>query len=572
MRLYFFLFLLLIALHAADTNEYSIIIGGPFEDALYDITEDHDGQISAVGYSQMYAISHTSSQTYHNAFDYLASLNKARGEQLRLLRLDGQGRITLDKSLNLTQFNRAVSVIKTPQNGYFVGGDTQDGELLVVHFGSNGEILYTHKFGTENFDRLHRLIALRDGGLLAVGSSITSRSLSDSIYEQGLGLNDIFLTRFSKSGNKEWSKKYGTIYDDRGITATEAYDGTILVAGTTDIGKNRNITLMRVTENGDKIWLRQYGHDGVLNLYNLITLRDNHFLASLTYQDSDKGEQIRLAKFDLQRNLLAEHNISTETSAALYNIKEQSDGKIIGVGYSIDTAKANTDALAICFDPTLKPLWKQNYGNQNRNLFRSVKVLHDGSYAAAGESVAPHSEVTNMWIVKLHNDGSVVQLSANVRSLYEHLRNIFNDEIRTGKITVNKDLTITLIHPTLLFKTGVYTLTAPQKKFLNSFSPRLLKALQPYRSQISALRINGHTSSEWKNTDFTHRYLNNAKLSTQRAYSVLSDIFSLETNQPYQKWLSNIVTNDGYAFSQTIKRQNEDKVLSRRVEFKIVVK
>lgn len=572
MRLYFFLFLLMITLHAADSNEYSIIIGGPFEDALYDITEDYDRQISAVGYSQTYDTSHTSSQTYHNAFDYLASLNTARGEQLRLLRLDGQGDITLDKSLNLAQFNRAVSVIKTPHNGYFVGGYTQNGELLVVHFGSSGDILYIKKFGTKNFDRLHRLITLRDGGVLAVGSSITSRSSSDSIYEQGLGLNDIFLTRFSKSGKKQWSKKFGTIHDDRGITATEAYDGTILVAGTTDIDKNRTVTLMRVTENGDKIWLRQYGHDGVLNVYDLITLRDNHFLASLTYQGTGKSEQIRLAKFDLQRNLLAEYNISTETGAALYNIKEQSDGKIIGVGYSIDTAKANTDALAICFDPTLQPLWQHNYGNENRNLFRSVKVLHDGSYAAAGESVAPHSEVTNMWIVKLNEDGSVVQLSANARSLYAHLRNIFNDDIRTGKITLSKDLTITLIHPTLLFKTGVYSLTTPQKKFLNSLSPRLIQALLPYRSQIAALRINGHTSSEWKNTDFTRRYLNNAKLSTQRAYSVLSDIFSLETNRPYQKWLSTIVTNDGYAFSKTVKNPIEDRVLSRRVEFGIVVK
>ncbi len=573
MRYYLLLLLLLSSLHAANSNEYSIIIGGPFEDALYDITQDHDGQISTVGYSQSFSDSKTpASQTYHNAFDYLASLKGAQGEQIRLLRLDAKGDITLDRSLGLTQFNRAVSVIKTPENGYFIGGDTQDGELLVVHLSSNGDVLFTQKFGTKNFDRLHRLISLRDGGVLAVGSSITSRDPNDSLYEQGLGLNDIVLTRFTKSGQKRWSKKYGTLHDDRGITATEAYDGTILVAGTTDIGKDRKITLMRITENGDRIWLRKYGKKGIFNVHDLITLRDEHFLASLSYLDSKKIQHIRLAKFDLQRNLLAERNISTDAGAALYSIKEQSDGKIIGVGYTIDKRQANTDALAISLDPALRPIWKHDYGNRNRNLFRSVKVLRDGTYAAVGETVAPHSEITNMWIIRLNEDGSVVQLSSSARSLYEHLCDTFKDEIDRGMITITKDLIITLIHPTLLFKAGVYELSDTQRKFLDSFSPRFLLALRPYRPQITALRINGHTSSEWRGTDFTRRYLNNAKLSTQRAYSVLSDLFSHESSQPYRLWLSDIVTSDGYAFSQTIRRPDEDKVLSRRVAFQFIMK
>ncbi|MEA3372879.1 MAG: OmpA family protein [Campylobacterota bacterium] len=572
MRIFILFISLFGLLYSQTENSYSIVIGGTFEDSLYDITQDHDGQISAVGYSQNFKTTNTEPETYTDAFEYLSSLNSARGEQIRLVRLDSQANITLDRSMNFKAFNRASSLIKTPQNGYYIGGDTQEGQLLVIRMDSHGTIKFSQQFGTKNFDRMHKLVLLRDGGVLAVGSSITSRDFSDALYEQGLGLNDIYLTRFSKEGRRLWSKKYGTIYDDRGIDATEAYDGTILVAATTDIGKDRGITLMRITENGDKIWLKQYTKSGVFNVYDLITLRDDHFLASLSYKDPLKGEQIRLLKFDLQQNLLAEHNISTAKSSALYSIKEQSDGKIIGVGYTTDKRHINTDAFAISFDPLLKPIWQYNYGNTNRNLFRSVTILRDGSYVAAGETVAPHSEVTNMWIVKLGDDGSIISLRQSARSLYDNLYDTFSNEIAEGKITITRDLTITLVHPALLFKTGIYELTAEQKTFLNQFAPKLLKTLSAYKPNINALRINGHTSSEWRGADFTHRYLNNAKLSTQRAYSVLSDIFTQTGTKKHQQWLSDILTNEGYAFSKLIKKPDEDAVLSRRVTFKIEVK
>jgi outer membrane protein OmpA-like peptidoglycan-associated protein len=568
----FLLLFISIFLYASQPlDKYSVVIGGPFTDALYDITQDHDAQISSVGFSQKFQTVKRKPKTYTNPFDYLESLNEAKGEQIRLIKLDESAQTTLDTSMKLPVFNRASSLIKTPANGYFIGGDTQEGELLVIHLDDNGRVLFNRQFGTRNFDRMHKLVALRDGGVLAVGSSITSRDFADPMYEQGLGLNDIYLTRFSKSGQKLWSKKYGTIHDDRGIDATEAYDGSILVVATTDIGKDRGITLMRLSENGDKIWLNHYGKSGVLNVYDLITLRDEHFLASLSYQHPEKGEQIRLVKFDLQQNLLAEHNITTDKSSAIYSIKEQSNGKIIGVGYTTDDRHINTDAFAISLDPLLKPLWQHNYGNDSRNLFRSVVVLRDGNVAAAGETVASGSEVTNMWIVKLAPDGSILPLHTYASTLYDALIDEFAPEIRKGEITITKDLVITLSHPALLFKAGVYELTPYQERFLKNFSPRLSALLWGYRNSIEGLSINGHTSSEWRGTDFTGRYLKNAKLSTRRSYAVLHNIFSEPANKNYQQWLSQILSSDGYAFAKLIKKPDEDAVKSRRVTFGIVL-
>lgn len=573
MRIFPLLCTILYALcgHAA-TNEYSIVIKGPFDSALFDITQGHDRSLNTVGYSHHFISSPASSRTYTDAFEYLSSLQNGSGDQVRLIRLDDAGKSTLDTSMKLVQFNRAVSLVNTPSNGYFIGGSLQNGQLFVANLSNSGNTNFLHQFGTANHDSMSRLIELNDGGVLAVGSSATSRSYSDDIHSQGLGLNDIYLTRFSKSGQKIWSKKYGTSDDDQGIAAAEARDGSLLVTGSTKNAGGTRLTLMRLSENGDKIWMQPYGKNEHCVPHDIISLRDGSFILSLSILDKSKGDQIRLIKFDLQGNISTEKNVPTQRSNALLRLKEQSNGRIIGVGYSTDRANADTDAIAMLFDPELRTLWDHRYGGKNRDLFRSVTVLHDGRFAAVGETVSPGSEISDMWIVKLNDDGSIALKSNTGKSLFDALADTFADDIAQNTIRLTKDLGITLTAPRLLFQTGIYELNGEQKKYLNEFSKKLFDVLKEYKKEIAGLRINGHTSSEWANSDFTRRYLKNAELSAQRAYSVLSHIFMQEQTAPFRPWLADILTNNGYAFSRLVRHSGEDREASRRAEFRILLK
>ncbi|MDX1296524.1 MAG: hypothetical protein R3302_09650, partial [Sulfurimonadaceae bacterium] len=460
----------------------------------------------------------------------------------------------------------------TPANGYLIGGYTQDGQMLVTKIDQNGQQLFLKRFGTKNHDRMNRLVALRDGGVLAVGTSVTSRDRGDKLFQQGLGHNDITLTRFSRNGQQLWSKKYGTVHDDSGIDATEAYDGSIILLGTTDRAAKRTVSFMRLGENGDKIWRMEYNSEGYHNGYDLITLSSGRFMASFTERTAKQIEKIRLVTFDLQQNLLNERDVTTDASSALYAIAQHSNGTITGVGGVTRMPSGKTDALAMHFDAQCNTLWKKEYGNAGNDLFRNLHIMRNGTIVAVGETVAAGSEISDMWIVKLNDDGSVASKATESSSVYAYLYEQFADDINKGNITLGKDLTITLTHPVLLFKTGVYELTPVQETFLELFSNRLLKALQPYKSQIAGLSINGHTSSEWKGADFTERYLKNSKLSTQRAYSVLSHIFRHKANAAYQPWLTDILSNDGYSYSKIVTNPEEDRKASRRVAFGIILK
>ena len=610
---------------AAAQDGYSVVIKGPFKDALYDVVEDYDRQISVVGFSEHFPPNRGESQIYTSAFEYLADAARTRGEQVRLLTLDASGATTRDVSFSLPEFNRAVSIVKSPDDGYVVGGYLQNGQMLLAGLTPGGGIRFKSIFGTRNVDRMQRLIPLRDGGFLAVGTSVTSRSTDEKLFEQGLGGDDIFLSRFDKQGQQLWNRKYGTGNDDRGIAAAEAYDGSLIVLGTSDDGAKRRVLLMRLDENGESLWRKEYTAGERCNAYDLIAEGDERFVTALTQEAPSGKEQIRLVTFDLQQNILADRSIPTPSSAALHALARRSDGSLVGVGAITDTRNGTTDGLALSLTPTGTLQWRKTFGGTNRDLFRGVTILHDGSIVAVGETVEAGSNIVDMWIVKLYDDGSLAakstakapvvsgtgkavadqteqahalspfetakgndyksqnseiethpfassQRDTSDSALYNALNDAFSEEIANKHVTITKDLRIVLNHPVLLFKVGVYKLTPLQETFLSRFSNTLLGALQPFKGHIEALRINGHTSSEWRGAGFDDRYLNNMELSSKRAYSVLSYIFREPENAPYKKWLTDILSNDGYSYAKIVKNPEEDREASRRVTFEVVLK
>lgn len=567
------LFLLLSSLNAAKTD-FSVIIDKPFNAALFDITEDYDRTITAVGFSKEYKKSSNSSRSYTDPFEYLANVSGSFGSQMHLLKVNNSAEVLLSKSSKLPKFNKAIAVVKTPSNGYFVGGYTLDGSLLVVKLDANANIVFTKTFGTKNYDCMNNLILLSDGGVLSVGSSITSRETSDDMFKSGLGNNDIFLTRFSKDGQKLWSKKYGTMHDDEGIDAVEARDGSIVVVATTSYNKNRDVSLMRITENGNKIWLKYYkkegNNDNTILPKKIIRLKDGNFIVALTQYNNMQKEHIRLIKFDLYQNILIDKEIFTTYPSAINDLKEFSDGNIIAVGYVKDVS--DRDGLAMILDSHLTMLSQEHYGGENYDEFNAAKILHNSQVALAGVHTKNASQETNMWILKLNKDASIAQVSTNAGSFYTKLCQLYKKEIANKKISIKKDLTIEFKDKSLLFNAGAYKLTKKQKIFLDSFSKKLLTFLHKNQEFIKTVEVNGHTSSEWGTSRFTDKYLNNEKLSFNRSYEVLSYIFKTATKAK-QIWLSKMLKGSGHNYQQSIRFNGiESKKKSRRVSFKIVLK
>ena len=564
-----FILLLLTQLNAAS-RDFSLIIHKPFDAALLSVTEDYDRTITAVGFSKNYQQHAKQPKSFTDPYAYLASVSDKYGYRMHLVKVTNQAKIVLSKTVNIPDFTIAVSVEKTPTNGYFLGGYTMDGSLLLVKLDASAHLIYYKKFGTKNFDKMNSLIALRDGGVLAVGSSVTSRNIHDNIFETGLGNDDIFITRFSKNGKLLWSKKYGTSHDDHGISAAEANDGSLLIVATTQYDKNKDVTLMRLGENGDKIWLKHFHSKQLIEPKKIIRLKNGNFLLALAVYDSFSKEQVRLISFDLYKNIIHDETYMTQYSSELDDIAEFSNGKIMGVGLVKD--RFNTDALVMIFDTQLQLLKQEHYGGKNYDMFHAMHILYNSQVAAVGVHTDNNSQEENMWIVKLNADGTLAQINLSNHDLYTELCRVFAKEIANHDIVIHQDLTIDITNKSLYFRVGKYKLTQQQKAFLQHFSKKLIAFIKKHQNKIATLAVNGHTSSEWAKSNFEQGYLNNMQLSQQRAYATLRYIFTIQSPQT-QHYLTKILEADGLSYKKKIiLNAVEDKKKSRRVSFKILLR
>ena len=566
--------LLLLTSLLANKTDYSIIVQQPFNAGLFDITENYDRTLSAVGFSKEYKKSRIASHSYTDAFEYLSDNAENFGAQMHIVNVDKHAKIILSKQAKLSRFNKTIAVVKTPSNGYFVGGYTLDGSLLLLKLDANANIIFTKMFGTKNYDSMSNLILLSDGGVLAVGTSTTSRSTDDDMFNTGLGNTDIFLTRFSKDGRVLWSKKYGTIHDDKGIDAVEAIDGSIVVVSTTSYNKNQDVTFMHITENGNRIWLKNYqkkaNNNNRIIPKKIIRLKDNNFIIVLTQYNEMRRAHIRLIKLDLYQNILIDKEIFTTYPSEINDIKEYADGRLIAVGYVKDSY--DTDGLALILDSNLLLLNQEHYGSENYDLFNAVTIMHNSQAAIAGLYTNNNSQETHMWITKLNPDASMVQLATATSNFYDKLCKLFQKEIDAKQIEITKNLTIRMKDKSLYFQVGKSELTHKQRTLLKVFNDKFIPFLYTNRVSIKTIVVDGHTSSEWGEVNFTKKYLNNEKLSLQRSFTTLSYLFR-HAKKIEQKWLSKILIGSGNSYGKKIIiNDKEDKKLSRRVSFKIVLK
>jgi outer membrane protein OmpA-like peptidoglycan-associated protein len=570
MKLTLLLLLLLnsFLLHA-KASDFSLIIHKPFNAGLVDITQNYDGTLSVLGFSHDFKQPLHVNKTYTDPFEYLQSLSSKYGSKMQLLTINNKAQIVQSKTINISKFAKPASFVKTPTNGYFIGGYTMDGSQVLLLLNAHMQLLHSAYFGTKNHDTMHKLIALKDGGVLSIGTSFSSRAYQDNIFESGLGNDDICICRFTKDARLLWTKKYGTQNDDEGIDAAEADDGSIIVLSATHNMNKTNVYISRLTQNGDKIWLKEIPSKNTNTPVSLLKLRDNNFVVSLSKTDAMHKKQIRLVKFDTYQNILVDSDIATSYSSQLNDIKEFSDGRLVGVGYVQDAH--NTDGLAMIISNNLKLLNQEHYGDENYDVFNKATILANMQVGVAGIHTDNNSNENNMWIVKLNKDATMAQIAVNTQDFYTQLCKLFQNEIHKKQLIIKKDLTIEFTDKSLYFRAGEYRLNEKQKKFFDNFSKKLITFLYTHKMQINTLEINGHTSSEWKNASFSDKFLNNENLSMKRSYETLKSLF-LAQDKTKQKYLTKILKGSGLNYKERIIINNqENREKSRRVSLKIIL-
>ena len=164
-----------------------------------------------------------------------------------------------------TQFVRAVGgfyyeyasgLVQTSDSGYAMTGWTStygagNRDIFLLKFSSTGEFQWAHAIGGTGRDVGNSLVQTKDGGFAVTGW----------ITGLGAGGNDLFLMKFNSLGVLEWSRAVGGTSDEGGESVVQTSDSGYAVAGwTISYGAGgHDLFFVKFSSTGVFQWARTIG-------------------------------------------------------------------------------------------------------------------------------------------------------------------------------------------------------------------------------------------------------------------------------------------------------------------------
>jgi outer membrane protein OmpA-like peptidoglycan-associated protein len=170
---------------------------------------------------------------------------------------------------------------------------------------------------------------------------------------------------------------------------------------------------------------------------------------------------------------------------------------------------------------------------------------------------------------------SVAVIYEDMRNnLYHRLQQEFRNDLQRWKAELDGDLTIRFREPDVLFDSGRFDLKAPFQAILSDFFPRYVHILASpeFRDSIVEVRIEGHTSSFWKDTSAEQAYFKNMELSQARTRATLEFLLTKTRLFGFERWVKSKLTANGLSSSRPQLKSDgsEDREASQRVEFRVL--
>ncbi|QMU29146.1 T9SS type A sorting domain-containing protein [Adhaeribacter radiodurans] len=243
-----------------------------------------------------------------------------------LVKIDGDGNRVWDKTLGGSQIEELTSLVATPDGGYLVGGSSYSGQegdksekgiiskynnptpdYWVVKLNAQGKKLWDKTFGGNERDNLKELIVAAEGGFLLAGDSFSDKSGNKSepqisnCNDLQFGCSDYWIVRIDENGTKLWDKTLGTSNGENLARLVATSDGGYLLGGSSfaniDNDKSQfkrggsDYWVLKINRSGEKVWDKTYGGNGYENLSGLVTTADGSFLLGGTSISEVSGDK-----------------------------------------------------------------------------------------------------------------------------------------------------------------------------------------------------------------------------------------------------------------------------------------
>ena len=237
---------------------------------------------------------------------YEKSENSRGMDDFWIVKTDGAGNVTWDRTYGGALRDNLLSAIQLPDSGYILAGQSESGiggekseanrdstlstfDLWIIRIDKNGNIVWDKTIGGSGTDYAYHVMISSSNRIVIAGDTYSHGS-----YEftgPNYGAADYWIVVLDMQGNLVWEKNFGGSNLDWQVTSViETSDGSFLVGGesvsqpvgnktATGCGTNWDIWCVKMDSSGNIIWDKSYGGDNIEDFRSL-TLSGNKIYLS----------------------------------------------------------------------------------------------------------------------------------------------------------------------------------------------------------------------------------------------------------------------------------------------------
>lgn len=283
--------------------------------------------------------------------------------------------------------------------------------FTLFHFlgiGQNFEIDWEKRLVSKNFDLFSNLIENKDGGVTIIGA----------VYPEGKLDQDFWLVKYDAQGEEIWSKTYGTVFNEIPLDFAQFNEGDyILVGKSIDEENGCQSFFVKTDGNGNEIWQHKIEGSEKNTIQNVIAMDDRTFIVSGSKISENDIENIWLAKYNEEGEMLWEKTFGDSKISSAESMKKLPNGDIVIAARIIENGILDSDLWLFRFDGEGEKLWDKHLKSPEINIWpECVCCCPDKNIVVAGWYGTCMNDITSedpifdydLFLAKISPEGKVI--------------------------------------------------------------------------------------------------------------------------------------------------------------------
>ena len=170
-----------------------------------------------------------------------------------------------------------------------------------------------------------------------------------------------------------------------------------------------DIYAMKTNSQGDTLWTRTYGGNGVSKAYSIKqTIDGGYVIAGMTNSFGAGGWDMYAVKTDAQGDTLWTHTYGGSYDDYAYDAEQTTDGGYVIAGYTASFGAGGCDFYVVKTNSDGDTLWTRTYGGTGNDLAYAIELTTDGGYVVAGGTESFGAGSFDFYVVKTNSQGDTM--------------------------------------------------------------------------------------------------------------------------------------------------------------------